>query len=406
MELLFTQLHTNSMFLPFVNNGDPDSCLEVNYYCENYGDPGSLKKVIDLSAKNDYEGEEGEDSISEEQYALCVLRMKVVNHCHQFIFKWFEIIKSSKKELKVFLFSISPNQFEDYFSSIPSLQDDLHIHLSTELTLGLVKQTQQRHQIAPELLLEPAQDLMVAMDFKMISLRTDMAKIGSSPMDLWIEQLVKFRITGLRRLVALENGIHVEANTHLAKIQLQKFISELVRSFQSPNNTDGDLQKFFRHRAQLAESLAPKMMLHAIGVEIQKRSVKSQVSAWESVNSTRAYYDGDKLSSLATLYQVGRTLEMESWFENLFFPAFNEPPLLDFEEIKNLHRTLLFHTSQPSLWNELARDLATQQTDCNQLELLTSTGGKSKKRTMIQGVKMLMHLSHRVRLRLMVESCS
>lgn len=258
MELLFTQLHTNSMFLPFVNNGDPDSCLEVNYYCENYGDPGSLKKVIDLSAKNNYEGEEGEDSISEEQYALCVLRMKVVNHCHQFIFKWFEIIKSSKKELKVFLFSVSPNQFEDYFSSIPSLQDDLHIHLSTELTLSLVKQSQQRYQIAPELLLEPLQDLMVAMDFKMISLRTDMSKIGSSPMDLWIAQLVKFRITGLRRLVALENGIQVEANTHLAKIQLQKFISELVRYFQNPSHTAGDLQKFFRHWDSLPSRSLPK----------------------------------------------------------------------------------------------------------------------------------------------------
>lgn len=383
------------------------SCLGVNYYCENHGDLAILENVIDLSAKNYYEEEESEEeAITEEQYARCILRVKVLNYCHQFIYEWFKIIKSSKKELKVFLFSQSPYRVEDYFSSIPSLQDDLHIHLSTELTLGLVKQNQQRHHIDYELLLEPIQDLMVAMDFKMISLRTDMAKIGSSPMDLWIKQLAKFRITGMQRLVALEKGINVEANTQLAKIQLQKFISDLVRYFQNPNNKAGDLQKFFQHQENLVKSLAPKMMLHAIGVEIQKRSIKSEASAWKTVNSTRAYYDGNKLSSLATLYRVGRTLEVESWFENLFFPAFNEPPLLDFEEIKNLHRTLLFQTSQPSLWNELARNLTNEPEDCGRLELLTFTTKKSKKGNLIQGVKMLMHLSHRIRLGLMVESYS
>ena len=103
---------------------------------------------------------------------------------------------------------------------------------------------------------------------------------------------------------------------------------------------------------------------------------------------------------------MGRTLEVESWFENLFFPAFNESPLLDFEEIKNLHRTLLFQTSQPSLWNELARNLANEPEDCGRLKLLTSTTIKSKKGNLIQGVKMLMHLSHRIRLGLMVESYS
>lgn len=371
MNLLYTHWHEKSLFTQYPTQKENPSGIKVSYVLENDQEFERTQALI-TPLSTFYIPGEADQEITDEQHARHLITLKMVDYCHRIVYEWFDLIKKTKKEIIVHLFEISPYERSNFYESIHSLQDPLHLFLKTSLVNALIKEAEQRVYIPDHWHLAPKEGLLLGLDFKMIPIRVFQSeKERPISMDL-VGHLINFRTAGLSRLLHLEKGVGIEGNHRLVHKELGGHYKDLLDFFTNHYNGQFPLRLIIHRNSILYKSLGPKMMLHAIGVFIQKHKLRKAEKIWRELNSSRSFYDGLENKKLAKLFSIGRKIEVENWFNYLMEPAFNDPPLLSKKMVKDLHQIVLRRTGEPNFWKKHQRMISLQAEETFQLKKSTS----------------------------------
>lgn len=365
MKKTFTYWHEKKIFfdLPTIE-GNADG-IQVTYVIENDQEFERAKSLI--TPWSFYCDPEKEPEFSDEEYAHHMVMMKVLDFCNRIVYEWFYWIKKNRKEIIVHLFETSPFEKSNFYSHTGSLQDPIHIFLKTSLIRALVKKDEQRIDIPEHWLLAPREDLLLGLDFKMISWRLFQPEKGKSISIDLVGHLINFRIAGLSRLINLENGVGVEGNHRLTRMELEKHYTELIELFRSQAPSIVRLKLVIHKSSNLYKYLGPRMMLHAIGVYIQKKNLKKAEKIWKDFSSKRLFIDRIDNKKLNKLHAIGRKLDVETWYQYLTEPAFDQAPLLSKKQVQDLHQIVFKRSGEPSFWGKYQRIISIHAEETFQL---------------------------------------
>lgn len=367
MNLFYTHWHTKTIFPEYPSGEDDPAGIKVSYVIENDEHFKDVKSLITPLSTFYNPGEEVPE-FTDEEHANHVVMMKVVKHCHQLFFEWFDLIKKTKKEIIVHLFEISPIERSDFFPSMYFLHDPIHIFLRTPLIRNLVNGREQRVYIPEHWLLAAKDDLLMSLDFKMMPWRLFRPeKVRPITVDL-VGHLINFRIAGLHRLTRLEKGVEVEGNHRLVRLQLDRHFTELISLFSRGCPSQSSLIRFIYDRKLWYKFLGPKMMLHVIGVYIQKHKLRRAEKIWKELNSSPYFFSGTRNEKLSKLYAIGRKLDVEIWYQYLMEPAFDQAPLLSKKRVQELHRIVIKSSGEPNFWERYQRIISIHAEDTFQLK--------------------------------------
>lgn len=367
MNLLYTHWHTKTIFPEYPSVEDNPAGIKVSYVIENDRHLEDVKSLI-TPLSTFYNPEEEVQEFTDEEHAHHLVMVKVVNHCHQLFLDWFDLIKKTKKEIIVHLFESSPVERSNFFESMYSLHDPIHIFLKTPLIRNLVKGREQRVYIPENWLSTPKDDLLLSLDFKMMPWRHFRPeKERPLSIDL-VGHLINFRIAGLHRLTRLEKGIEVEGNHRLVRLHLDGHFNELISFFSRGQISQSSLMRFLQDSAPWYKLLGPKMMLHVIGVYIQKHKLRKAEKFWKELNSSTYFSSGTRNEKLSKLYAIGRKIDVETWYQYLMEPAFDQAPLLSKKRVQELHHIVFKSSGEPSFWERYQRIISIHAEDTFQLK--------------------------------------
>lgn len=395
MNPFYTYWHTKTVFPEFPCMENNPAGIKSDYIISNEKEFEKIKTLI--TPKNPFNlPNEKREEISMEEIAVNLLIFKVVDFTHKLIYEWFDAIKKTRKELIIHLFQISPFEAHNTYRFNFPVQDPIHIFLSTKVIQALIKETEQRISIPESWLLYPKEDLLLSLDFKIAPWRY-IPKLEETLTTLFVWHITKFRVAGLSRLTHLEKGVFVEGNHRLARLELESHFNYLLDSLTKKYIGFISFKIAVHYNNHLHSLLGPQMMLHAIGVYIQKNKLIKAEKIWKEVNSGKPL-SGDTRSKFSKLYFIGRKIDVEAWYQYLMEPAFDQPPLLPKKLIREIHQALVRKAGKLSFWRKYDRLIRLEAQDTFKLK-------KSGKRQMpsLEGIQMNVFFPIEYRINILID---
>lgn len=398
MTTLHTHWHDKTVLPEYPCMEDNPAGIKANYIIGNEKEFKKVKNLITPENPFIVPNEKGKE-ISLEEIAVDLLIFKAVEFTHKLIYEWFDAIKKTRKELIIHLFQTSPFEALNTYRFTFPVQDPIHIFLSTKLIQALIKESEQRIYIPENWVLYPKEDLLLSLDFKIAPWR-NMPNLKETHTTMFVWHLVKFRIAGLSRLTHLEKGVFVEGNHNLARFELESHFKELLDSL---NHYRGIVSfKIPIHlNNHLHTALGPQMMLHAIGVYIQKNKLIKAEKIWKEVAAGKSFSGDTWRKKFSKLYSIGRKIDVEAWYQYLMEPAFDLPTLLPKKLIREIHYELVRKAGKPSFWKKYDHLIRLQAENAFKLK-------KSRKRQMnlLEGIQFNASFPIEDRINILVEQHS
>jgi hypothetical protein len=363
MRYLFKLYHSNvEWIVRFPTKEIPDS-IPTKYFI---GDEKAYERVksqqIPLSqlpwfVSGEFEDNEEQEhfkSMTDDDYFLHTVRVKCVSFIQKLQYKWFDLIKSSKKTVDVYLFAQSPLQCGEECAFGQSLDGNLRIFVSASLIEKLLDKFKYRTHICPSLMVQPEFDLLFGLDFKMIPWRAGLAHEHPKGFtELWMFWLWTLRNQGLARFAALNTGAGIEMAPYKIRLSLEKLMKELIDGIE---NGDFSLRKFHdfirKHRKYVRE-IAPQLMLHALKVYCDHGTPKGMAEILGKLNSSFEIYN-DKILNKPFVY--ARKIEFDQFLEYLTLPTKDSPPMISEVLLRKLNRMMLILDKKGSLIKAILND--------------------------------------------------
>jgi hypothetical protein len=398
MTTLHTHWHDKTVLPELSCMEDNPAGIKANYIIDNEKEFKKVKNLVTPVNPFILSNQKGKEN-SLNKIALELLIFKAVEFTHKLIYEWFDAIKKTRKELIIHLFQTSPFEALNTYCFTFPVQDPIHIFLSTKLIRALIKESEQRIYIPENWYLHPKEDLLLSLDFKIAPWR-NMPKLTETHSTMFVWHIVKFRIAGLSRLTHLEKGVFVEGNHHLARFELESHFKELLDSL---NHYRGIVSfKITIHlNNHLQTALDPQMMLHAIGVYIQKNKLIKAEKIWKEVAAGKSFSGDTWSKKFSKLYSIGRKIDVEAWYQYLMEPAFELPPILSKKLIREIHYELVRKAGKPSFWKKYDHLIRLQAENAFKLK-------KSRKRQMnlLEGIQFNASFPIEDRINILVEQHS
>lgn len=335
MQFYFSQFHQRGNLSYLWPDESPAEELEVHYYLHEAQKLDSLKSLFDPESVKLEGGRSLDESIDQ------LIRLKFIEVVHPLVNKWFDLLKKGQYLPLFHLSRFSPTELYQQLNLDPVQNTRIDVGISYNLLSMVIKEREARLHIPEEEFLIPESELIRGLDVKMNYWAKGFPELQKNIATVWVEYLVKLRRIGMSHIHYLEKGVKVVGSSRTIRNNLQKIFMEVLDLLESSEAHMYFLQEVLKLYKSLPERYGPKLMLHAIGAEIQKRKLTQLYADWKQFNSPYPYMDDYQDYPCVELFKIGLDLDLEEWLYNLTLPAFDQAPMLSGQLIRTIHKQLL-----------------------------------------------------------------
>lgn len=394
MRYLFKLYHTNAQcFIHLPEKEIPDS-IPTEYYI---GDEKAYQEVksrqIPLSqlpwfASGEFEDAEEKEyynSLTDDDYFLITLRVKCVSFIQNLQYKWFDLIKSSKKTVEIHLFAKSPLQDGLNLSLGTSLNGNLQIYVPSLLIEKLLDKSKFRTHISPSLLVQPEFDLLHGLDFKMVPWRAGLAnELPKGFTELWMFWLWTLRNQGFARFAAISTGAGLEMAPYKIRLSLEKLMKKLIGRIENGDMNLRIFHNFIRKQQKFVRQIAPQLMTHALTVYCEQYHPRGMEEILRKLTSSFEIYN-DKILTKPIVY--ARKIDFDQFLESLTLPTKDSPPMISVDLLRKLNQMMLILDNKESLLKCMLEGKTEQKFNLEFLE-----GKKKSRKAAPEGVRIRLDL--------------
>lgn len=288
---------------------------------------------------NDEEEAERYRNMSDEEYFMGNVQVKVSMFIQKLQSKWFDVLKSSKKPVQVYLFAQSPLQQGTNFSFANSLDGSIQVYFPAGLIEKLLTQFKHRTYIPPQLELQPERDLLFGLDFLMVPWRGGLnLKQPDGFTDQWMYWLWTLRNQGLARFSGLQSGAGLEMNPVKIRRFLEKLIERLISRIEKGDLKRSTLARVLPGYQRQVNQIAPLLLLHALAVYGQKHQPDALKEPLRALRSYSSFYDEEVLTKA---FVYARKLDFERFLHYLTLSVGDDAPMIQEAQLRKLNKMLL-----------------------------------------------------------------